>query len=49
MPLFVREAREDLFAIVNHALQAIPRGSVPSGVTTARYSTGLDRDLSATG
>jgi len=49
MPVFVRAERADLFALLGAALGGIARGSVPAGVTTARHSTGLDRDLNVTG
>jgi alpha-glucosidase (family GH31 glycosyl hydrolase) len=49
VPLFVRAQKKDLLSRLRAALSEIRRGSVPSGVTTARYSAGLDRDLSVTG
>jgi len=49
IPLFVRAERTQIFEAMNRILSQIPRGSVPSGVTSATYSCGLDRDLSVTG
>jgi len=49
IPLFVRTERPEILAALHAALRAIERGSVPSGVTTTRHSTGLDRDLNVTG
>lgn len=49
IPIFVRAENEELFAAAKAALSALRRGSVPSGVTTATYRAGLDRDLSVTG
>jgi len=49
IPLFIRAENEELFTTVHQALRAIARGSVPSGITTTRYSAGLDRDLNVTG
>ena len=49
IPLFVRAERTALFEAMNRVLSQIPRGSTPSGATSATYSCGLDRDLSVTG
>jgi alpha-glucosidase (family GH31 glycosyl hydrolase) len=49
LPLFVRAGRDDLLAQLQPALAAIPRGTVPTGVTTTTYRAGLDREISVTG
>jgi myogenesis-regulating glycosidase len=49
IPVFVRAENQQLFQALNAQLSEIERGSVPSGVTTATYSAGVDRDLSVTG
>lgn len=49
IPLFVRAERPQLFDVVNRALKSINRGSIVTGVTSATYACGLDRDLSVTG
>ena len=49
IPLFVRAGREELRALLTPALAAIPRGTVPGGVTTTTYRAGLDREISVTG
>ena len=49
IPLFVRAENTALFETLNRILVTIPRGTVASGVTTATYACGLDRDLSVTG
>ncbi|MBA4388279.1 MAG: hypothetical protein C0404_09885 [Verrucomicrobia bacterium] len=49
MPVFVRGNRKDLAALMKNCLRDIKRGSVESGITTTKYSAGLDRDLSVTG
>ena len=49
MPLFVRASRPDLLATLQPALAQIARGTVASGVTTATYVAGLNRDLNVTG
>lgn len=49
MPLFVRAERADLLAALRPVLATLVRGSVPTGVTTATYQAGLDRDLKVTG
>lgn len=49
MPIFVRAENEALFTAANAALSAVRRGSVLSGVTTATYRAGIDRDLGVTG
>ncbi|MGQ9663174.1 MAG: hypothetical protein ACUVWX_12670, partial [Kiritimatiellia bacterium] len=47
IPVFVRARNSGLAATLHRALSGIKRGSVPSGITTATYSAGLDRNLSA--
>ena len=49
IPLFVRAENTSLFETLHPILAAIPRGSIASGITTATYACGLDRDLSVTG
>ena len=49
IPLFVRAERPELFAVLNRILKTIERGSVLSGVTSATYCCGLDRDIGVTG
>lgn len=49
IPIFVRAENAALLAQVRAALREIERGSVPTGVTTATYCAGLDRDLPVTG
>jgi len=49
MPVFVREGNEALFGDLNTALSEIRRGCVASGVTTATYEAGIDRDVGVTG
>jgi hypothetical protein len=49
VPVFVRAAGEDLFRTLSAGLSRIERGAVPSGVTSATYSSGIDRDLKTTG
>jgi len=49
MPVFVRAGNASLYAAAHQALERIDRGSVPSGVTTTTYRSGLNRDLSVTG
>ena len=49
IPLFVRAERVPLFDTMNRVLSQIPRGAVASGVTSATYSCGLDRDITVTG
>ena len=49
IPVFVRAGRPALAAALQAAARAIARGSVPSGVTTATYTAGLDRDLKVSG
>jgi hypothetical protein len=45
IPVFVRAANERLYEQLRGALDAIPRGTVPSGTTSTTYRAGLDRDL----
>ena len=49
IPIFVRAENPALLQSLHAALQSVPRGTVTSGVTTARFSCGLDRDLKTTG
>jgi hypothetical protein len=49
MPIFVRKECTDLFEVMHRLLLRIDHGSVVSGVTSASYECGLDRDLSVTG
>ncbi len=49
MPLFVRASRSDVLAAIQPVLARIARGTVPSGITTATYIAGLNRDLNVTG
>jgi len=49
IPLFVRAENTALFETLNRILLTIPRGSIASGITTATYACGLDRDLNVTG
>jgi alpha-glucosidase (family GH31 glycosyl hydrolase) len=48
-PVFVRAGSEELFRALDAALSGIERGSVSFGVTTASYSSGIDRDLDVSG
>ncbi|MEI8309316.1 MAG: glycoside hydrolase family 31 protein [Verrucomicrobiota bacterium] len=49
IPLFVRAGRPELFAVLHRILNTIERGSVLSGVTSATYTCGLDRDIGVSG
>lgn len=49
VPIFIREENKDLFEKIHPLLAEIKRGSIPSGLTTARHYCGLDRDLNVTG
>lgn len=49
IPIFVRDHRTDVLEALGTVLPKIIRGSVQSGITTATYRAGLDRDLSVTG
>jgi len=49
MPIFIRAGNAALYAAAHQALERIDRGSVPSGVTTTTYRSGLNRDLNVTG
>lgn len=49
IPLFVRESNADLADRLRSVLDTIRRGSVPTGVTSATWRSGLDRDLNVTG
>jgi hypothetical protein len=49
VPVFVRSSNRELFDNVHRHLADIPRGTVPSGKTTATYSAGVDRDLDVSG
>jgi myogenesis-regulating glycosidase len=49
LPLFVHERNPDLLATLMAALAAIPRGTIPTGTTSATWQAGLDRDLAVTG
>ena len=49
IPVFVRSSNRALFGELASALQGISRGTIRSGVTTATYEAGLDRDLDVTG
>jgi hypothetical protein len=49
IPLFVRAENRALGTALARSLAGIARGSVPAGVTTTTYRSGLDRDLSVTG
>lgn len=49
IPVFVRAECDQLFEKLNLVLKTIGRGTVASGVTSATYTCGLDRDLRVTG
>lgn len=49
IPLFVRAECTELFETVNRVLATMPRGSIATGIISATYACGLDRDLSVTG
>ena len=49
IPIFVNARNAELAEVLRAALGAVQRGSVPSGVTTARWQAGLNRDLNVTG
>jgi alpha-glucosidase (family GH31 glycosyl hydrolase) len=49
LPVFVRAGCEELQKRLSRVLSGIRRGSIASGVTTATYQCGLDRDISVTG
>lgn len=49
LPIFVRSGNVRLLESLRSVLRKIPRGSIKSGVTTATYQCGLDRDLNVTG
>jgi alpha-glucosidase (family GH31 glycosyl hydrolase) len=49
IPLFVRSGCEGLRDLLHKVLSGICRDSVASGITTTKYSAGLNRDISITG
>jgi len=49
IPLFVRVDNHELLATLQPALAGIQRDTVASGVTTATWQAGLNRDLNVTG
>lgn len=49
IPVYARASNAALVEALSGALRGIARGSVPSGVTTATYEAGINRDLSVTG
>lgn len=49
IPLFVRAGNDLLFQQLHGLLRELPRGTVPSGVTTATWACGLNRDIKVTG
>ncbi len=49
LPLFVREQNRPLFDLIHPILKKIQRGTVATGITSATYRCGLDRDISVTG
>lgn len=49
IPVFVRAENRTLFETIHAALREIPRGGILTGVTTTRYTAGLDRKISVTG
>jgi alpha-glucosidase (family GH31 glycosyl hydrolase) len=49
IPLFVHDRNPALLDVLMAALALVRRGSVDSGLTTATWQAGLDRDLKVTG
>ena len=49
IPVFVRAENAGLASALRGALAAVARGTVESGVTTATYEAGINRDLTVTG
>ncbi len=49
IPVFVRAGNKELAAVLRDVLSKVERGSVPGGITTTKYVSGLDRDLNVTG
>jgi alpha-glucosidase (family GH31 glycosyl hydrolase) len=49
MPVFVRVGNKQLFKAAHSELSRVNRGSVATGIRTATYRAGLNRDLGVTG